>query len=108
MISTQVIATSIEELRAITRVDLCVYDSDGTVVASTFDGNDIQTTLIRNFVDSPADSQVIGIDHLLKILDEGELEDWVYDDKFTEYALHKTPPELWREQEYEQQSLFLT
>ena len=73
MISTQVIATSIEELRAITRVDLCVYDPDGTVVASTFDSNDIQTTLIRNFVDSPADSQVIGIDHLLKILDEGDL-----------------------------------
>ncbi len=67
MISTQVIATSIEELRAITRVDLCVYDPDGTVVASTFDSNDIQTTLIRNFVDSPADSQVIGIEHLLKI-----------------------------------------
>ena len=42
------------------------------------------------------------------VLDEGELEDWVYDDKFTEYALHKTPPKLWREQEYEQQSLFLT
>ena len=42
------------------------------------------------------------------VLDEGELEDWVYDDKFTEYALHKTSPELWREQEYEQQSLFLT
>lgn len=73
MISTQVIATSIEELRAITRVDLCVYDSDGTVVASTFDSSDIQTTLIKNFVDSPADSQVIGIDHLLKILDEGDL-----------------------------------
>ena len=42
------------------------------------------------------------------VLENGELEDWVYDDKFTEYALHKTPPELWREQEYEQQSLFLT
>ena len=42
------------------------------------------------------------------VLDEGELEDWVYDDKFTEYALHKTPPKLWREQEYEQQSLLLT
>ena len=40
------------------------------------------------------------------VLENGELEDWVYDDKFTEYALHKTPPELWREQEYEQQSLF--
>ena len=42
------------------------------------------------------------------VLDEGELEDWVYDDNFTEYALHKTPPELLREQEYEQQSLLLT
>jgi len=40
------------------------------------------------------------------VLEEGELEDWVYDDKFVEYALHKIPPELWREQEYEQQSLF--
>lgn len=73
MISAQVIATSIEELRAITRVDLCVLDPDGAVVASTFDSKDIKTALIRNFVDSPADSQVIGIDHLLKIVDEGEL-----------------------------------
>ena len=40
------------------------------------------------------------------VLEEGELEDWVYDDKFVEYALHKILPELWREQEYEQQSLF--
>lgn len=42
------------------------------------------------------------------VLDKNELEDWIYDDKFTEYALHKTPPKLCREQEYEQQSLFLT
>ena len=42
------------------------------------------------------------------VLDESELEDWVYDDKFTECVLHKIPPKLWREQEYEQQSLFLT
>lgn len=73
MISAQVIATSIEELRAITRVDMCVFDPEGTVVASTFDSNDIQAALIKNFVDSPADSQVIGIDHLLKVIDEGEL-----------------------------------
>ncbi len=73
MISAQVIATSIEELRAITRVDLCVFDPEGMVVASTFDSKDIEAALIRNFVDSPADSQVIGIDHLLKVVDEGEL-----------------------------------
>ena len=42
------------------------------------------------------------------ILEENELKDWVYDDKFTEFALHKTPPELRRKQEYEQQSLFST
>ena len=62
MISSQVIATSIEELRAITRIELCVYDPDGTTVASTFDNKEIE-----------ADSQVIGTDHLLKITDEGEL-----------------------------------
>ena len=73
MISSQVIATSIEELRAITRVELCVYDPDGTTVASTFDNKDIEAGLIRSFVESPADSQVIGFDHLLKIMDEGEL-----------------------------------
>ena len=42
------------------------------------------------------------------VLDKNELEDWIYDDKFTEYALHKIPPKLCREQEYEQQSLLLT
>lgn len=73
MISAQVIATSIEELRAITRVDLCVFSPDGSAIASTFDSGDIEAELIKNFVDSPADSQVIGIDHLLKIVDEGEL-----------------------------------
>lgn len=73
MISAQVIATSIEELRAITRVDLCVFDPDGSVAATTFDSKDINAALIRNFVESPADSQVIGTYHLLKIIDEGEL-----------------------------------
>lgn len=73
MISTQVITTCIEELRAITRVDLCVFDPEGEVAATTFDCKEIKTLLIKNFVESPADSQVIGTYHLLKITDEGEL-----------------------------------
>ena len=73
MISAQVITTCIEELRAITRVDLCVFDTEGVVVATTFDSKDIKTSLIKNFVESPADSQVIGAYHLLKIMDEGEI-----------------------------------
>ena len=73
MISGQVIKTSIEELKAITRVDLCILDLEGNVVASTFELNDLSLNLITEFAESPADSQVIGTHHLLKILDEGEL-----------------------------------
>ncbi len=73
MISGQVIRTSIEELHAIRKVNLCVFDLEGNVVAATFDTNDIQTGIVIDFVASPADSQVIGADHLLKIRDEGEV-----------------------------------
>lgn len=73
MISGQVIKTSIEELKSITRVDLCVLDLEGSIVASTFELNDLPLNLIIEFAESPADSQVIGTHHLLKILDEGEL-----------------------------------
>ena len=72
MISSQVIRTSIEELKSITKVDLCVQDLEGNIVASTFELNDLALNLITEFVESPADSQVIGTHHLLKILDENE------------------------------------
>ena len=73
MITSQIIQNSIDELRAITKVDLGVFDLNGSVVASTMDKSDITNDLIVGFVHSPADSQVIGMHHLLKILDEGEL-----------------------------------
>ena len=72
MISSQVIRSSIEELRAISKVDLCVWDLEGKVVATTFDTEEITSALIEGFVQSPADSQVIGMHHLLKVLDEDE------------------------------------
>ena len=73
MISNQIIQTSLDELRAITRVDLCVYDLSGEIMASTVDHMELSTELVTDFANSPADSQVIGIHHLLKVLDEGEL-----------------------------------
>lgn len=73
MISSQTIQTSIDELKAITKVDICIYDLSGAVVASTAEKMDITADLISGFADSPADSQVIGVHHLLKIWDEGEL-----------------------------------
>ena len=73
MITSQIIQTSIDELKAITKVDLGVYDLNGSVVASTMERDDITTDLIIGFAASPADSQVIGVHHLLKIRDEAEL-----------------------------------
>ena len=73
MISTQVLANCIEELKGITRVNLWIFDLDGQEVASTFEENDVSREMVKVFADSPADSQVIGNDHLLKIVDEGEL-----------------------------------
>ncbi len=73
MLSSQIIQTSIDELKAITKVDLCVYDPVGAVMAATMDMKDINGSLISGFANSPADSQVIGSNHLLKVWDEGEL-----------------------------------
>lgn len=73
MISSQIIQNSIEELKSITKIDLGVYDLTGMTVASTMDSADITHDLISGFAHSPADSQVIGAHHLLKIWDEGEL-----------------------------------
>lgn len=70
MISNQIIKTSIEELKAITKVDLCIVDLEGGVVAATSENEPIQKDIIWHFAESPADSQVIGSNHLLKIWDE--------------------------------------
>ncbi len=73
MISNQVIQTSIDELKNITKVDLCVMDLDGLVVASTFESSEISSELITNFIQSPADSQIVGGYHMLKILEDGDV-----------------------------------
>lgn len=73
MISNQVIQNSIDELKAITKVDLCVMDAEGSVAASTFSEHTLSADMIMSFANSPADSQVIGRQHLLKVYDEGEM-----------------------------------
>ena len=71
MISAQTIKSSIEELGAITKVELCVMDLSGEVVASTTERDFLDVSIVISFANSPVDSQVIGDVHLLKILDEG-------------------------------------
>ena len=74
MITSQVIQSSIDELRAITKVDLAVYDLQGVQIASTMDNCDLSDEFRESFAASPADSQVIGPHHLLKIWVEEELQ----------------------------------
>ncbi len=73
MISNQVIQTSLDELKAITKVDLNVYEPTGIQVATTSKNRDINEKLIIGFAESPADSQVIGNNHLMKIYDNSDL-----------------------------------
>lgn len=73
MISAQIIKTSIDELKSITKIDLAVYDLNGTMEASTMEATDLTAELIAGFASSPADSQVIGAHHLLKVSDDNEL-----------------------------------
>lgn len=55
-----------------------------------------------------ANASVSPVHHRMPlILEENELEDWVHDDVFLEFALHKIQPQLQRHQEYEQRSFFL-
>lgn len=73
MISNQIIQNSIEELKSITKIDFAVFDLNGICTASTFETSEEEKKLVVNFVTSPADSQVIGPHHLLKVLDEDDV-----------------------------------
>jgi len=74
MISNQILQTTIDGLRGITRIDLCVCDTEGKVLASTFPDAEEYESSILSFVDSPADSQVIQGYQFFKVFDEHQLE----------------------------------
>jgi len=74
MISNQILQTTIEGLKGITRIDLCVIDTEGKVLASTFPEADAYTGSVVAFIDSPADSQVIQGFQFFKVFDENQLE----------------------------------
>ena len=73
MISNQILQNTIEGLKSIARVELCVMDVDGKEVASTTDmGNSSKAAV--DFVASPADSQEIQGYQYFKIFDDLQLE----------------------------------
>ena len=73
MISNQILQNTIEGLKAITRIDLSILDTDGKVLASTFVEQEHYENSLDSFVESPADSQVIQGYQFFKIFDEHQL-----------------------------------
>ena len=74
MISNQILQTTIDGLKGITRIDLCICDTEGKVLAATFPDAEEYESSILAFVDSPADSQVIHGYQFFKVFDEHQLE----------------------------------
>lgn len=74
MISNQILQNTIEGLKAIARVELCVMDVDGKVAAMTTEGMERCSSAAAEFAESPADSQEIQGYQYFKIYDEQQLE----------------------------------
>ena len=74
MISNQVLQTTLEGLSAISRVDMCILDTEGIVAASTFEHAEDLRDLALSFMNSPAENQVISDCQLFKVMDDTQLE----------------------------------
>lgn len=70
MISNQILQSTIEGLKGITRIELSVIDTDGKVLASTFKETIDYQEACANFTKSPADSQEISGYQFFKVYDE--------------------------------------
>lgn len=74
MISNQILQNTIDGLKGITRIDLCVIDTEGKVLAATFPDAERYVEAAATFVESPADSQVVLGCQFFKVFDEHQLE----------------------------------
>ena len=66
MITRQVIQTCIDEMKELTKVDFCVIDIQGFLMASTFGKNTPDISMMKSFFESPADSQIIGGNYVIE------------------------------------------
>ena len=95
------------------------YEWDAQKNKVTFSGQDQPVLYLAGFFDrfqdgdhfviltTAANASVSPVhDRMPLILEKEELESWIYDDAFLEFALRKVPAKLQKSQEYEQQTLF--
>lgn len=74
MISNQILQETIEGIKSITRIDLCVMDTEGKSLASTFTVADEYEEEVLAFVNSPAESQVLQGYQYFKVSDDNQVE----------------------------------
>ncbi len=74
MISNQILQNTIDGLKGITRIDLCIIDTEGKVLAATVPDGERYVEPAETFAASPADSQVIQGCQFFKVFDEHQLE----------------------------------
>ncbi len=74
MISNQVLQSTVEGLKGITRVDICVMDTEGKPLATTIANPEEYESAVLAFVESPADSQVLNGFQFFKVLDDSQPE----------------------------------
>lgn len=74
MISNQILQDTIDGIKSITRVDLCVMDTEGKPLASTLDNVDEYESAVLVFAESLAESQALQGYQFFKVFDENQLE----------------------------------
>ena len=74
MISNQILQNTLDGLKAISRVDFMVIDTDGNLVAATTEQETDYASAVIEFVKSPADSQEVSKYQFFKIYDEQTVE----------------------------------
>ena len=72
MLSNQIIQKSLDELKAVTKVDLEVYDLEGIRIAGTIDRAKEEGHIVNIFADSVAQTQELENKWFMKIQDEGQ------------------------------------
>ena len=74
MISNQILQDTIDGIKAITRIDLCVMDTEGKALASTLDAVEEYKEAVLVFAESLAESQMFQGYQFFKVFDDNQLE----------------------------------
>ena len=74
MISNQILSNIIDGIKNISRIDMCVTDTEGKMLVTTFNDTDSKKKSAVSFAKSPADSQTVSEFQFFKVMEDNQLE----------------------------------